>query len=154
MKNALKALAVLMIFSLNVNPVFAESYTVPPKVGQCFMHTLSDVGASSPQKNPIACSKKHNAEIFYVGKWPAPTAPEEMVYEDAWKLADSICGFKAAASRLNTTKFNYWAWYTPSKESWAKGQRWLRCDGMFITNSSTAKKFSDYKFGSWTGRRA
>jgi hypothetical protein len=154
MRNLVKLIAFFMFFSLTTNPVFAETYKVAPKVGQCFMHTLADVDASSPQKNPIACSKTHNAEIFHVAKWPSSKAPEEMVYEEAWKMADSICGFKAAASKLNASKFNYWAWYTPSKEAWSKGERWLRCDGMFISNAKTAKSFSEYKFSSWKGRRA
>jgi hypothetical protein len=153
MKNLAKMITFIFILSVNVSPVFAENYTVAPKVGQCFMHSLDDVGASSPQKNPIACSKTHNAEIFQVAKWPSSKSPDEMVYEDAWKLADSICGFKAAASKLSATKFNYWAWFTPSKEAWSKGERWLRCDGMFISNVKTAKNFSEYKFSSWKGRR-
>ncbi len=143
-----------LCFSLVTTPAFAEAYTIAPKVGQCFMHTMADVSASNPQKNPIPCSKAHNAEIFQMSQWPSKTAPDQMAEKDAWNLADSICGFKAGASALNRSKFNYWAWYTPDKKAWGKGERWLRCDGMYISNAATAKEFSQYKFQTWTGRRS
>ena len=130
------------------------AYSILPKAGQCFMHTNADVDADSPKKNPIPCSSTHNAEIILVAKWPMQTPPWQMEYQDAWDIANSICGFDAAAGNLNQNYFNYWAWYTPTKTSWAAGQRWLRCDGMYITSGSGSNDVYKYKFRSWKGLRS
>lgn len=82
------------------------------------------------------------------------TPPWQMEYQDAWNIANSICGFDAAAGNLNPNYFNYWAWYTPTKTSWATGQRWLRCDAMYITSGSGSNDVYKYKFRSWKGLRS
>lgn len=154
MKLTLRIIILSLLLNLQWTPAQSATYNVAPKFGQCFMHSLADVDASHPQKNPISCSKSHNAEIIKVSRWPSSIEPTLMEYEDAWNLANSICGFEGgAASRLKRSHFNYWAWYTPSSAAWANGERWLRCDGMFISNLSTAKTFENYKFRTWTGRR-
>ena len=112
-------------FSTNV---FA-AYTVAPKVGQCFNYTNGDVSSDYPLKNPVSCLSKHTAETFYVGKWPLATKPNQLAKDDGLKIADAICGFGNGLSKnVNQKKFNYWAWYTPSDQAWARGERWLRCD--------------------------
>ncbi len=49
-----------------------------------------------------------------------------------------------------TTSFNYWAWYTPSRSAWAKGQRWLRCDAM-IGKFTSADQWPPATHVSWRG---
>lgn len=49
--------------------------------------------------------------------------------------------------------FNWWAWFVPSKTAWSTGKRWLRCDGMIVTNIRTAKSTADYKFKTWNGAK-
>lgn len=124
------------------------AYTVKPKVGQCFMYSNADVSAPFATKNPVSCSSKHNAETYIVTKWPISTKPSQMSDEDALNLADSLCNAWGDSGVLQGSYFNYWAWYTPNDAQWAKGERWLRCDGMRITN-----KTEPYKYGSWKGAR-
>jgi hypothetical protein len=66
--------------------------------------------------------------------------------EDALNLADSLCRAFGDSGLIDGSYFNYWAWYTPNNAQWAKGERWLRCDGMHI--ASTKKP---YKYISWKG---
>jgi hypothetical protein len=151
-KNSARIFVAITVLFNFIFPISANAaYTVSPAFGQCFMHTRSDVSASSPQKNPISCSKMHNSETYHVGTWPSSTAPWNMSEKEALNLAVSVCNSDYALSNL-TNDFNWWAWFVPSKTSWAKGNRWLRCDGMQVSNI-TAKKASDYKFKSWTGSR-
>ena len=128
------------------------AYTSTPSYGQCFMHTRSDVSASSPQKNPISCSKSHNSETYYVGTWPSSSPPWKMTDKEALDLAVSVCNSDYALSNLSYD-FNWWAWFVPSKTAWSTGKRWLRCDGMIVTNIRTAKSTADYKFKTWNGAK-
>lgn len=150
-KNRLKKIIAIATTVTFLSPQTSNAvYSVAPKYGQCFMHTRADVSASSPMKNPISCSKMHNSETFYVGNWPSRTAPWNMSDKDALDLAVSVCMSDDALTYL-PSYFNWWAWFTPSKSSWAQGARWLRCDGMSVSNISTAKRTADYKFRSWSG---
>lgn len=72
MKNAPKIISLFLIFSLNVNPAFAEKYTVAPKVGQCFMHTLKDVDASSPKKIRLLAQKSILLRFFMLANGHHP----------------------------------------------------------------------------------
>lgn len=133
------------------------AYTVLPKVGQCFQYTKAQVSAAYAPKNPISCSLTHNMETFVVATWPLKTNPVDMVHQDALDIANELCDFwgiypNAMTSRLSKTKFNYWAWYTPSRTAWAKGQRWLRCDAM-IGKFETAESWPPYGHISWKGSK-
>lgn len=128
-------------------------YNVAPKVGQCFMHSNGDVSADYPLKNPISCGLRHNAEIYYLAKWPFSTKPSQMVYEDAWKIADALCNSKALAAKLAKNNFNYWAWYTPSDQAWNAGQRWVRCDAMYISKNAETDDLSQFVFATWSGKK-
>jgi hypothetical protein len=121
------------------------AYTVKPKAGQCFLHTAADVDAPYARKNPVKCSGTHNAETYLVTKWPLKLKPSQMSDEDALYLAESLCRAWGTDGLLTNPFFTYWAWYTPNPTSWAKGERWLRCDAMAITD--------DDKFISWKGSR-
>ena len=117
------------------------------------MHTNGDVSADSPLKNPISCSQKHTAEIYYVGKWPLATQASQMVFSDALKIAASICGTPVMNRKFQSAKINYWAWFTPSESAWAAGQRWIRCDGMVIATGGGTNDLAQYVFASWSGKR-
>lgn len=140
-----------LVLSLFGSPAHS-AYTVAPKYRQCFNHSKVDVFAPSPLKNPVSCSKIHTAEIYYVGTWPSSTPPWALSDSDALDIAASVCNNTPALNYF-TDYFNYWAWFTPSQSAWKKGERWLRCDAMFVTNISTAKTSNDYRFKSWTGAR-
>lgn len=141
------AIAVVMACTTFVSPAKA-AYTVKPKVGQCFMLTAADVSAPFANKNPISCSKTHNAETFLVGKWPLTTPPEDLPEGDGLEIAASLCKATGNGGLLVGTFFTYWAWYTPSPAAWAKGERWLRCDAMKVVND-----VEPYKFASWKGQK-
>lgn len=144
--------------SLLTAPMVNAAYTVLPKVGQCFQYTMAQVSASYATKNPINCSSTHNMETFVVATWPRETNPVDMDKKDALDIVDEYCDFwgtfpNAQNSRFSKTNFNYWAWYTPSRAAWAKGQRWLRCDAM-IGKFETKDSWPPYAHISWKGKKS
>lgn len=152
-KNSFRKIAVFALaITVSCPQASNAALFVAPKYGQCFMHTRADVSASSPKKNPISCSRIHNSETFFVGTWPSDTPPWSMSDKNALNLAVGVCMSDNALEYL-TSHFNWWAWFTPSKSSWAQGARWIRCDGMSVSNIATAKRTADYKFRSWSGAR-
>lgn len=147
MKKLIAGVIVVSVALLPISPVASAAYTVKPKVGQCFMHTRADVSAPYAIRNPISCSKTHNAETFTVARWPYSIPPEDFSDEEALEIADSLCMAFAAGGKMGPF-FTYWAWYTPEPKAWAKGERWLRCDAMRILNDK-----EPYKFASWKGKK-
>lgn len=125
---------------------FAD-FTVQPEVGQCFMHTRAEVAADFAKKNPISCNQKHNVEIYKVGIWPSETPPWKMSAKKKLETASIVCTPNDSFDEVPEA-FNYWAWFTGNKKQWAQGERWIRCDGMFITNPKA--KESQWRFGTWT----
>lgn len=139
------------------SPQAIAAYTVLPKEGQCFQYTMEQVSAPYALKNPISCSSTHNMETYAVKKWPLKTNPVDMAQQDALDIANDLCDFwgkypSAKFNRKSETNFNYWAWYTPSRAAWAKGQRWLRCDAM-IGRFENADSWPPYSHISWKGQK-
>jgi hypothetical protein len=94
-------------------------------------------------------------ETFAVETWPLNTNPVDMDPETTLDIVDELCDFwgtfpNAANSRTGTSSFNYWAWYTPSRAAWAKGQRWLRCDAM-IGKFTAPDQWPPAVYVSWKG---
>ena len=150
-------LASIFASSLLTPPVANAAYTVAPKVGQCFQYTKAQVSASYAPKNPINCSLTHNMETFAVVTWPESMNPVDMDHETALDIVNELCDFwgtfpNAEKSRLSTSSFNYWAWYTPSRAAWAKGERWVRCDAM-IGKFASANQWPPATHISWKGLR-
>ncbi len=150
-------LITLFASSLLTPPAASASYTVIPKVGQCFQYTKAQVSAKYPPKNPINCASSHNMETYAVEIWPVETNPVDMDRETTLEIVNELCNFwgtfpNANTSRMKTSTFNYWAWYTPSRAAWAKGQRWLRCDAM-IGKFSSAEQWPPATYVSWKGLR-
>ena len=146
----MKRVLITVLLSTLVGGLFTSpaqaAYTVKPKVGQCFLHTAADVDAPYARKNPISCSNTHNAETYFVTKWPLPSKPSEMSNEEAIDIAETRCrAWGDGDGLIKNPFFNYWAWYTPDPAAWAKGERWLRCDVMVRTKAN--------KFTSWKGQR-
>ena len=121
------------------------AYTVKPRVGQCFLYSAADVSAPYARKNPVSCSGTHNAETYLVTKWPLKRNPADMPDEESLAVADSLCQAWGDEGLISNPFFNYWAWYTPDRAAWAKGQRWVRCDAMSKNKSE--------KYISWKGQR-
>jgi hypothetical protein len=140
-------LGISMIATLTPASAVA-AYTVKPKVGQCFMLSLDDVAAAHAGKNPIKCTKTHNAETYIVAKWPLTTPAEELPEGEGLEIATSLCKASGSNGILAGTYFTYWAWYTPDPGAWARGERWLRCDGMRTLDTE-----GPYNFISWKGQK-
>ena len=146
----MKRFLITVLISTLVGGIFTvpanAAYTVKPREGQCFLYTSADVSAPHPRKNPVSCSKTHNAETFIVTKWPLMTKPSDLPDEEAREIAQLECrAWVGDDGLISNSYFNYWAWYTPDPASWAKGERWLRCDVMVRTKAN--------KYASWKGQR-
>jgi hypothetical protein len=94
-------------------------------------------------------------ETYAVGTWPVDTNPVDMELELTQEIVNEICNFwgtfpNARDSRSSTKSFNYWAWYSPSRAAWAKGQRWLRCDAM-IGKFTAPDQWPPAIYVSWKG---
>ncbi len=148
----IKLLSVALLLTF-YTPTAKANYTAKPRVGDCFLHTNAEMSAEFASKNPISCSKRHNVEIYKVGTWPSETPPWQMPDDQAVDVAASVCATNSSFNRLNPKSFNYWAWFTPNKSQWAKGLRWLRCDGMYIVSALDENDSSTWVFRAWTGKR-
>jgi hypothetical protein len=122
----------LVLVVAGVSPVSASTpaskLELNPKIGGCYLFSSKEFEAPSPLTNPIPCSRTHNAETFWVAKWPLKLAPsrytDDLIHSAAEKTCLAQWGFPEEAD------LNYWAYFFPSKSQWAKGARWLRCDAM------------------------
>ncbi len=141
-----------VLITATVPPVNA-AYTVKPKVGQCFMLTTADVSASYATKNPIACSKTHNAETYLVAKWPLALPPEQLPEGEGLEVAKSLCYAWEQDGALVGYDFTFWAWYTPGPKAWARGERWLRCDAMKVVENSDPRKYQNWKGLKFRGKK-
>ena len=124
----------------------ASKLELNPKIGGCYLFSSKEFEAPSPLTNPIPCSKAHNAETFWVAKWPMKLAPtrytDDMIHAAAEKTCLAEWDFPEEAD------LNYWAFFYPSKTQWAKGARWLRCDAMVL--KAETGTFSQ-KYLQWKG---
>jgi len=122
----------LIVVVAGASPVHATTPSskleLNPKIGGCYNFTYKEFDAPSPLTNPLPCSKTHNAETFWVAKWPLKLAPtsytDDMIRSAAEKICLSQWEFPEEAD------LNYWAYFYPSKSQWSKGARWIRCDAM------------------------
>lgn len=148
-------LTTFFVSSLLTSPAANAAYTVAPKVGQCFQYSKAQISAKYAPKNPIKCSSSHNMETYKVVTWPFETNPTDMDRQETTDTVFELCDFfgrfpNARNDWTSSTKFNYWAWYTPSPAGWAKGQRWLRCDAM-IGKFTSADEWPPPSHVSWKG---
>jgi hypothetical protein len=131
-RKSLVVISLLVFVLAGVSPVSASTPTskleLNPKIGGCYLFSSKEFEAPSPLTNPIPCSRTHNAETFWVAKWPLKLAPsrytDDLIHSAAEKTCLAQWGFPDEAD------LNYWAYFFPSKSQWAKGARWLRCDAM------------------------
>ncbi len=139
-------LVAILIIQIVVAGGSVANYTVNPRIGQCYMLTSSEIDLSYAIRNPVPCSKLHNAEVFLVARWPLSINPADMDHDEAWQIAHDTCDPDAAFDEFEF--FNYWAWYTPDRSAWKKGQRWIRCDAMKLKNFK-----KPYIYLAWRGSK-
>jgi hypothetical protein len=148
-RKSLVVISSLVFVLAGVSPVSAitpaSKLEMNPKIGGCYLFSSKEFEAPSPLTNPIPCSKTHNAETFWVAKWPLKLAPsrytDDLIHSAAEKTCLAQWGFPEEAD------LNYWAYFYPSKSQWAKGARWLRCDAMVqVTETGTfTQKYLQWK---------
>ena len=149
-RKSLVVLSSLVFVMAGLSPVNAvtpaSKLELNPKIGGCYLFSSKEFEAPSPLTNPIPCSKAHNAETFWVAKWPMKLAPtrytDDMIHSAAEKTCLAEWDFPEEAD------LNYWAFFYPSKTQWAKGARWLRCDAMVL--KAETGTFSQ-KYLQWKG---
>jgi hypothetical protein len=149
-RKSLVVLSSLVFVVAGVSPVNAvtpaSKLELNPKIGGCYLFSSKEFEAPSPLTNPMPCSKAHNAETFWVAKWPMKLAPtrytDDMIHSAAEKACLAEWDFPEEAD------LNYWAFFYPSKTQWAKGARWLRCDAMVL--KAETGTFSQ-KYLQWKG---
>lgn len=141
---ALLSFGVITLGATPANAVSAPS----PKVGQCFNYTNSDISMMNvPKKAAVSCSSTHNVEVYRVAKYTSKKSPYDISESDLWSIGKKACQpWKGNAE----TKFNYWAFYTPTKSQWAKGERWIRCDAAIVTTDSSGDITAYTK---WKGKK-
>jgi hypothetical protein len=105
-----------------------------PALGACRVLTPDDITQSSNSTPVVDCTKRHTAETFAVGTFPAelargedPDDPElgSHVYNICQKRFQQFLGGDESLVLRSTMT---WAWFRPSKDAWADGAHWYRCD--------------------------
>lgn len=149
-RKSLVVLSSLVFVLAGVSPVNAvtpaSKLELNPKIGGCYLFSSKEFEAPSPLTNPIPCSKAHNAETFWVAKWPMKLAPTRYTDDMIHSAAEKVC--LAEWDFPEEADLNYWAFFYPSKTQWAKGARWLRCDAMVL--KAETGTFSQ-KYLQWKG---
>jgi len=135
--------SLILVASASANAP-ANAASTSPKVGNCYNLSNAQIDAEySPKNAPINCARLHNAETYRIAKWPLKTNPVDMDPQDALDIADSLCQpWEPEESQY----FNFYAWYTPDKSSWAKGARWVRCDALITKNDQAPFIFKKWLF--------
>ena len=152
-RKALVIISSLVFVVAGVAPVNAQYVATPlelnPKIGGCYLFTAKELDAASPLTNPIPCAKTHNAETYWVARWPLKLAPtrytDDLIHDAAEKICLGAWDFPLRAD------LNYWGYFVPSPSQWVKGARWLRCDA--LAQKSQKGTFSQ-QYVLWQGNPA
>jgi hypothetical protein len=106
----------------------------PPELGACRVLEPEDITRSSNSSPVVDCGKRHTAETFAVGTFPAelvdgddPDDPElgGYVYEVCQKRFQRFLGGDESLVLRSTMT---WAWFRPGEDAWSEGAHWYRCD--------------------------
>ena len=127
--------------------------TKPPSTGACRMLTTSQTAGPSNASATVSCSEPHDAQTYAVGALPHRFA--DASYDDArldtWAYAKCASAFSTYLGTDDSTAMRSlltWIWFRPSKDQWAAGARWYRCDvlggsatqhGAYVDLPTTAK---------------
>ena len=128
---ALTLLALVSGCSAGAEPeVDAETM---PRLGACRVLTPDDVAQPSNETETVDCAVDHTAETYAVGALPDEFA--DAAYDDrelgafAYRTcAKEFAEFVGADESLVMRTVLNWAWFRPTEDGWADGDRWYRCD--------------------------
>ena len=112
----------------------SKAERTPPQLGACRALVPEDITQASNQTAPVDCGAKHTAETFAVGAFPESLAdaddPDDRalgsyVYDRCQKRFQEFLGGDESLVLRSTMT---WAWFRPTKDAWAGGAHWYRCD--------------------------
>jgi len=113
-----------------------------PDNGLCRDLDAEAVESGTDDTEPVACTKAHTAETFYVGEFDADATKDTEADDPALaKEVATRCGgqfrkFTGATESLALRTVVSWAWWRPSDDAWEQGARWYRCDVIARSTSS------------------
>ena len=123
-----------------------------PELGACRDLTMKDISAPSNATKVVDCGQEHTAQTFAVASIPDDLSDVDYDAEELGELAFEACSqkfmkFVGADESLAMRTILTWAWFRPSKDAWARGAHWFRCDVVgggeqsktFVTLPKTAK---------------
>ncbi|HEX6515161.1 MAG TPA: septum formation family protein [Nocardioidaceae bacterium] len=105
-----------------------------PELGACRVLTPEDVAEPDNDSPVVDCDEPHTAQTFAVGTFPTSVTRGVSVEDEALgAYAFRTCTpkfrrFLGGDESLVLRSILTWAWFRPSKEAWAAGARWYRCD--------------------------
>lgn len=113
---------------------------IAPKVGDCYVMTISQISASTSTRKKVACTTPHTAETYRVAKWKGPANPATLSEVRRRVLAEQIC----MPWRKESNFFTNWSYKVPTSAQWRSGLRTIRCDAYVINadNSGVAQSFT------------
>ena len=104
-----------------------------PVVGACYAYPSSTLGQVSTTAEPVACTARHTAETFHVGRLPDSFGVPAKASVAARISAARPCTTEAMnahvglSDRRLPSRFQAVALF-PTKAQWQAGERWMRCD--------------------------
>jgi hypothetical protein len=131
----------------------AETIAAAPKVGDCWNSTRGHlVGVSFGDDAAVACNQKHNAVTYRIGTLPSGLTYAKIVY-------DRLSGIKVVTDTCNNERASRYlghgdlrpplrldnVFFAPSRQQWAAGARWFRCDLGFPDIISDSTKRLDWQ---------
>jgi hypothetical protein len=116
----------------DTKPASADSRATPA-LGTCRTITPKQTEQPSNSSPPGACSRKHTAETFAVGTFPAELATASYTDPRLGRYIYRTCGpafvrFLGGDESIAQRSLFSWAWFRPSKAAWQQKVRWYRCD--------------------------
>jgi hypothetical protein len=107
--------------------------TAPPEKGGCRLLAPRDLDRPDDVSTPVPCTRRHTAETFLVGAFPAALA--RAAYDsprlDAYvhgRCAPRFRRYVGADESLAMRTLLTWVWFRPPRDSWEAGAGWFRCD--------------------------
>jgi len=115
----------------------SPSVVAMPIRGQCYNYTYKQMSKVATPVSAVSCNKPHTAEVFKVVNWYPTSSPFRMSDREIWNEANQLCRI-SNNSAFTSGKFNYWAFFIPTKGQWREGARWIRCDALIKISDSPA----------------
>ncbi|WP_158604392.1 septum formation family protein [Nocardioides mangrovicus] len=111
----------------------APARTAAPADGTCRSLTPRDVARSNNDSPRVACSRRHTAQTYLVGRFPASLRRAAYGSSALGRYVYGVCQPAFVAhlggdESIALRSLFSWAWFGPSKPAWAARARWFRCD--------------------------